>query len=215
MSGFVSKVSDGAACAGTALLSLPSQMRSRRRAHLIHPSVCPGSPVLLAPHTAVVNAGARGFRGVPCLRVSRIPRGGIAGAGAFPRAPASQAAEPAAGSALHLPVFSDCRHIVAGLSLIAGPPQGFVCCDSRWCLVALGEQQICGGPDLALPDVLPHPPKRDRAQAPRGVPGPRGKGQTPTEVSRDPRSEGRKGRTPSRGYVPCGWGLSCAGSHFT
>lgn len=114
-------------------------MRSRRCAHLIHPSVCPGSPVLLAPHTAVVNAGARGFRGVPCLRVSRIPRGRIAGAGAFPRAPASQAAEPATGSALHLPVFSDCRHIVAGLSLIAGPPQGFVCCDSRWCLVALGE----------------------------------------------------------------------------
>lgn len=109
VSGFVSKVSDGAACARTALLSLPSQMRSRRRAHLIHPSVCPGSPVLLAPHTAVVNAGARGFRGVPCLRVSRTPRGRIAGAGAFPRAPASQAAEPAAGSELHLPVFSDCR----------------------------------------------------------------------------------------------------------
>lgn len=106
-------------------------------------------------------------------------------------------------------------HVVAGLSLIAGPPQGFVCCDSRWCLVALGEQQICGGPDLALPDMLPHPPKRDRAQAPRGVPGPRGKGQAPTEVSRDPRSEGRKGRTPSRGYAPRGWGPSCAGSHFT
>lgn len=143
------------------------------------------------------------------------PGAGSLGQGRFPgrRRPRPQSPPRAARCICLCSVIA--AHVVAGLSLIAGPPKGFVCCDSRWCLVALGEQQMSGGPDLALPDVLPHPPKRDRAQAPRGVPGPRGKGQTPTEVSRDPRSEGRKGRTPSRGYAPRGWGPSCAGSHFT
>lgn len=67
------------------------------------------------------------------------PGAGSLGQGRFPgRRPPRPQSPPRAASCICL-CSVIAAHIVAGLSLIAGPPQGFVCCDSRWCLVAFGE----------------------------------------------------------------------------
>lgn len=67
------------------------------------------------------------------------PGAGSLGQGRFPgrRPPRPQSPPRAARCICLCSVIA--AHVVAGLSLIAGPPQGFVCCDSRWCLVTFGE----------------------------------------------------------------------------
>lgn len=67
------------------------------------------------------------------------PGAGSLGQGRFPgrRPPRPQSPPRAARCICLCSVIA--AHVVAGLSLIAGPPKGFVCCDSRWCLVAFGE----------------------------------------------------------------------------